>query len=77
VLPSISELPITMTVAGSADHLSAFLNRLQAMQPRALLITTASLAGDGSTSGKMTLSLGMKAFVAPAASKTPAVTTTN
>ena len=77
-LPGVWELPITMTAAGTAAHLSAFLNRLQTVQTRAVLITTASLAGDGaSTSGTMMLNLALKAFVAPGTSKTPTLTTTN
>jgi len=77
-LPIVMELPITLTATGTADHLSAFLNRLQAVQPRALLITTASLSGEGaSASGPMTLSLGLKAFRSTATAQTPVLTTTN
>lgn len=77
-LPDVWEVPITMTAAGTAPDLSAFLNRLQTVQARAVLITTASLGGNGgATSGAMTLSLAMTAFVAPTTGKTPTITTTN
>jgi Tfp pilus assembly protein PilO len=77
-LAGVWEVPITMTIAGTAADLSAFLNRLQTVQARAVLITTASLSGDStSASGQMTLSLALTAFYAPATGKTTALTTTN
>lgn len=77
-VPGVWELPITMNATGTAANLSAFLNRLQTGQTRAVLISTASLNGDdGSAPGSVTLSLAMKAFVAPVTGKTPTLTTTN
>lgn len=76
-LAGVWEVPITMTAAGTAADLSAFLHRLQTVQARAVLVTTASLSGDGSSaSGPMTLSLVVTAFIAPATGKTSALTTT-
>ncbi|MBN9620714.1 MAG: hypothetical protein J0H43_13450 [Actinobacteria bacterium] len=71
--PAIYELPITATVAGTVSNLDRFLEQLQSVQPRAVLITqltqsdatavggTAPHAGPTSTS----LQLTMQAFVAP------------
>lgn len=74
-------LPLTLTVTGSVQQLRAFLNQLQQVQPRAVLITSASLSTtDTSTNTSSSapavkasappssLSLSMKAFVAPGAS---------
>jgi type IV pilus assembly protein PilO len=62
--PRIYALSITAQVSGTVDQLGAFLDQLQAVQPRAVLISqigeTPSEAG-GSTG----LSLTMQAFVAP------------
>jgi len=71
-------VPITLTAAGTAADLSAFLNRLQTVQARAVLITTASLTGDTTTaSGQMTLSLALTVFYAPGTDKTSTLTTTD
>ena len=65
-------LPISATVSGSVGQLSAFLTQLQAVQPRAVLISQLSLSGGSSGTGKgatasaPTLALTMQAFVAPA-----------
>lgn len=65
-------LPITATVSGSASALSRFLDQLQAVQPRAVLISSISMssATNGTTGSApqdaYTLQLTMQAFVAPA-----------
>jgi Tfp pilus assembly protein PilO len=66
---SVYGLPITATVTGSANALTKFLDQLQAVQPRAVLISDIELAqsADSATPGAFSLSLTMKAFVAPAA----------
>jgi Tfp pilus assembly protein PilO len=77
-------LPLTMTVTGSVSQLREFLNQLQQVQPRAVLITSASLStsvsvgssaapGSKATTSTSSLSLSMKAFVAAssAAAATP------
>lgn len=61
-------LPITATVTGTPTNLEQFVYQLQAVQPRAVLITEASqsvgvVAAGGS--GSTTLNLTMEAFVAP------------
>lgn len=67
-------LPITASVSGSANALSKFLDQLQSVQPRAVLISSVGLSGgsasgasNGATgsSGGYTLTLTMQAFVAP------------
>ena len=66
----IYEIPITVQASGSEQYLNQFLNQLQEVQPRAVLITQASLgAGTQSTNvatGQNTLQLTMNAFVDPA-----------
>jgi Tfp pilus assembly protein PilO len=68
--PGVWALPIQLTAEGSAARLGAFLERLQgSAQKRAVLIETADLSDDDSedTSADrpMSLSLTVKAFVAP------------
>ena len=76
-------LPISLTAAGSAAKLDGFLNDLQRVQPRAVLISTANLTPDASSvslAGAATLLLGMRAYVDPPASSvtpTPAASSTN
>jgi len=68
-------LPITLTATGDADELGEFLDELQSTQPRAVLVESANLttSGDAGTS----ISLSVKAFVAPpAGAGAPAITTT-
>jgi Tfp pilus assembly protein PilO len=72
-------LPLTLTVTGSVQQLRTFLVQLQQVQPRAVLITGASLStadtnatGGGSSAAPSSaatssLSLSMKAFVAAGA----------
>jgi hypothetical protein len=65
-------LPITATVNGSVQALNEFLTQLQAVQPRAVLITqlVETVAGKGAGrpakgSGLPSIALTMYAFVAP------------
>jgi Tfp pilus assembly protein PilO len=61
-VPTAVELPITLSAEGTPAALSNFLIRLQNVQPRAVLITSANLAiEDDST----TLGLALTAFVSP------------
>jgi hypothetical protein len=69
---SAYSLSITASVAGSANALTKFLDQLQEVQPRAVLISNIGLSGGSasgsstaSSSGGYTLTLTMKAFVAP------------
>jgi len=79
-------LPLTLTVTGSVPQLRAFLVQLQQIQPRAVLITSASLSTTDNTGASSapsvtsspaasTIALSMKAFVAPGG--TGAVVTTS
>ncbi len=68
-------LPITVTVEGKPGQLSSFLDQLQQVQPRAVLIETANMtsaaSADGGRSDGMSLTLTLKVFVAPPVSATP------
>jgi Tfp pilus assembly protein PilO len=62
-------LPITLTASGTAAKLSQFLDQLQQVQPRAVLISSVNaVPGDdgGSFAGAVTLTLNLRAFVDPA-----------
>jgi hypothetical protein len=72
---SVYGLTITAQVNGSANALDGFLQKLQDVQPRAVLITqitegsgATGAATAGSTSGASSLQLTMQAFVAPSSS---------
>jgi Tfp pilus assembly protein PilO len=77
-LPGAWQLPINLTAEGDPDHLGDFLDQLQAVQPRAVLVQTASLTSGGiaaADSGKPSLSLTLMAFVAPSSGTAPTVVT--
>ena len=67
--PGVYALPITASVTGTATALSKFLDQLQAVQPRAVLISsitmTSGSAGQNQPANGYTLELTMQAFVAP------------
>jgi Tfp pilus assembly protein PilO len=75
-VPSSTEqvyaLPISLTASGTAAGLDKFLDQLQRVQPRAVLISGVDVAsndaGEGSTNEQLSLNLTLKAFVAPALS---------
>lgn len=63
-------LQIALTLAGSAAKVELFLDQLQQVQPRAVLITTANMVPDGpngSLSDGVTLTLALQAFFTPPA----------
>jgi Tfp pilus assembly protein PilO len=63
-------LPLTLTATGTVDRLHEFLNQLQQVQPRALLISGANLTA--SDQGGASLTLTLRAFMAkPAPSASP------
>jgi hypothetical protein len=67
--PQIFALPITAQVSGSISALTNFLGQLQSVQPRAVLVSSITLGGDGgASSATPTLDLAMQAFVAPGSS---------
>ncbi len=73
-------LPITLTAAGTVTALGAFLDQLQRVQPRAVLISSMAAAPAGtsvSLTGKVGLNLRLDAFVAAPSGtkKTPATPT--
>jgi Tfp pilus assembly protein PilO len=65
----VYSLPITLTADGSGGRLYRFLDQVQQVQPRAVLITSTSAVAEqqtkGSIAGSTTLTLGLQAFVAP------------
>jgi Tfp pilus assembly protein PilO len=78
------QLPITLNAEGNPDKLGEFLNQLQAVQPRAVLVQSANLtqggasdtSGTGGAATQPSLSLSLLAYVAPpAGSGAPIVTT--
>jgi hypothetical protein len=81
----VYSLPITVTVEGVADELGRFLDQLQRVQPRAVLVQSANMTAAGeagsATSGadkQLTMTLAVKAFVAPeAGAPAPTVTPTS
>lgn len=63
----VKVIPVTISVAGDVDRLRQFLNQLQQVQPRAVLILSGTLspAGDeGTFTGTVTLTLNAQVFVA-------------
>ena len=78
--PKIYALPITAMVSGTPAALNKFLDQLQAVQPRAVLITQigeTTGVGSGAQAGAVvaagtTLQLTMDAFVAPSGPSLPA-----
>ncbi|HEX3334934.1 MAG TPA: hypothetical protein VHS54_00645 [Jatrophihabitans sp.] len=69
----VYSISITASVSGTSAALDNFLEQLQVVQPRAVLITQiaetvlAPGAAQGAVTGTTTLQLSMQAFVAPAA----------
>lgn len=79
-VPNVYDLPITVTADGTAVNLGRFLNQLQAVQPRAVLIESASLSSSNSTKADtMGISIRLRVFVAATAgaSAKTGTTTTN
>ncbi|GAA0796597.1 type 4a pilus biogenesis protein PilO [Spirilliplanes yamanashiensis] len=71
---SAYSLPVTVTVDGRIGAMGPFLDQLQQVQPRAVLVQSANLAASTEENGKdgTNMTLTMKVFVAPAAGGTPA-----
>jgi Tfp pilus assembly protein PilO len=78
---SVYEIPMTLSANGTTAQISAFLVRLQNVQPRAVLIESANLTAQTSTTDAATaigsqINLMLKAFVAPpAGAGAPTITT--
>jgi Tfp pilus assembly protein PilO len=60
-------IPINLSATGTTDQLSAFLDQLQTVQPRAVLVSHAAVSSASGPGDTTTLALTMNAFVAPAA----------
>lgn len=60
-IPSAVELPITLTAKGSAADISNFINRLQNVQTRAVLLTSVNLSEDADK-GEVSTSVSVTAF---------------
>ena len=65
---NVYTVPVTITVTGSYDGLTAFVRALQAGQPRAVLVDTVDETA--AVGGSTTLTISMTAFVAPTAGAT-------
>jgi Tfp pilus assembly protein PilO len=65
-VPSVNEVPITLTVKGDVNDMSAFMEHMQSAQGRAVLITSVGLTWgtntDGTPSNEVTASLVLTAF---------------
>ncbi len=77
----VFSLQIGLTATGTAAHLNLFLDQLQQVQPRAVLISSAnavSVGQAGTLAGTVTLTLSLQAFIAPpkGAETAPSSTTT-
>jgi Tfp pilus assembly protein PilO len=59
-------LPVTLIAAGRPAAINAFLGQLQGVLPRAVLITSLNALPETGT-GAMKMTIGMRAFVVPAA----------
>jgi len=63
----VISLPITLTLSGSSAQLSRFLDELQRVQPRAVLVTGANAVPDQKSktlSGAVALNVNLQAYVA-------------
>lgn len=70
---TIYALPFTVSVGGTADTVERFLQGLQRVQPRAVLVSQVTLVPDGdgkSVADNVLLTLAFRAFMAPAAAAT-------
>jgi Tfp pilus assembly protein PilO len=71
----LQSLPVTLTVKGPIARMGAFLDQLQLVQPRAVLVTGVSVSPDenqATLGGSVQLALNLQVFVAPdAAEATP------
>jgi Tfp pilus assembly protein PilO len=77
---TVLEVPIALTVTGTADNVSKFLVRLQSVQARAVLISTVGLSAATTTSGGttasgVTASLSLTAFESTTGSGSTGLTT--
>lgn len=66
----ILAMPVTMIASGTSENLTRFLDHLQQVQPRAVLINSLNAVPDGfgdSLSEAVALTLSMQVFVAPPA----------
>jgi Tfp pilus assembly protein PilO len=75
----LNALPVTLSANGDTANVNRFLDQLQQVQPRAVLITSASVSANPQRAGGSTLNLTMQVFVAPppaaAAKASPATKT--
>jgi Tfp pilus assembly protein PilO len=63
---TVYALPVTVNATGHIDHFGGFLDQLQTVQPRAVLIQSASLTADAEGGKDDTaLTVTMKAYEAP------------
>ncbi len=78
VVATVYQLPISLSAVGSTANMSKFLNRLQDVQPRAVMLSSVALTTTAMPGGStvQTASISLKAFVAPpVGAGAPTVTT--
>jgi type IV pilus assembly protein PilO len=61
----LSALPVTLSADGDTADVNRFLDQLQQVQPRAVLITSASVSANPQRPGASTVNLSLQVFVAP------------
>jgi Tfp pilus assembly protein PilO len=68
----IFALPITMTAVGTAEGLGQFLDQIQRVRPRAVLVSGVNVVAEGQSTSltqASTLTLSVRVFVAPASAQ--------
>lgn len=70
--PRVYSVSINVVATGAIDNATAFINQLQAVQPRAILMTTVNEAPGPTGGNSVQLNITFNAFVAPADGKAPA-----
>jgi hypothetical protein len=66
--PAVYAMPLTVSAAGPVKNLVRFVDQLQTVQPRAVLIGSVNFApvgADANFAGALTLTLAMEAFLSP------------
>jgi hypothetical protein len=69
---AVYEISVTAVATGATANLDSFLQQIQQLQPRAILLMSVSEA-PGASAGQTQLTAVMQVFVAPTDGKTPAV----
>lgn len=71
---AVQQITIQLVASGPTDNVTAFLKQLQAVQPRAILITSLTESPGSAGAGALTLNITFEVFVAPSAGTAAAAT---